>query len=230
MNTASTQASLPDTPKARVVSGIELCLGAFLVLAHNVWRIVPNEVPILTAIAILSLRARTHGWNWSLIGIRRPDSWRRVIVVAVAIAAIRHLLGSFVIDPLTEHWWPPANAPAGANEIRGNPVNALIALAVVWSFAAFGEEISYRGYLMTRAMHIWRDSTFGIVLAVAVSSVLFGFGHYYKGPAGIIDSTCAGLLLAAAYFLARRNLWACVLAHGLIDTVSVFALLFGWAD
>ncbi len=45
---------------------------------------------------------------------------------------------------------------------------------------------------------------------------------------GIVDSGVAGLVLAAAYFLARRNLWAPVLAHGFIDTVAVVSLTFGW--
>jgi len=65
-------------------------------------------------------------------------------------------------------------------------------------------------------------------LATVVSAVLFSDGHYYQGPAGLIDSGIAGLILAAAYLAAGRNLWACILAHGLIDTVGVAALYFGW--
>jgi hypothetical protein len=38
-----------------------------------------------------------------------------------------------------------------ANEITGNVNIALIAFLLVWTFAAFGEEIAYRGYLLTRA-------------------------------------------------------------------------------
>ncbi|MHB0970446.1 MAG: hypothetical protein ACYC7A_19105 [Thermoanaerobaculia bacterium] len=33
-----------------------------------------------------------------------------------------------------------------------------------------------------------------------------------------------------AFLLARRNLWAPVLAHDLIDTVGIVALYFGFAD
>jgi membrane protease YdiL (CAAX protease family) len=35
---------------------------------------------------------------------------------------------------------------------------ALLALVVVWTFAAFGEEIAYRGYLLTRAADTGRRS------------------------------------------------------------------------
>ena len=58
-------------------------------------------------------------------------------------------------------------------------------------------------------------------------SILFGYGHFYKGPAGIIDSGVAGLILGSAYMLAGRNLWASVLAHGFIDTFGVVMLYFG---
>jgi len=48
--------------------------------------------------------------------------------------------------------------------------------------------------------------------------------------AGIADSGVAGLILGAAFLLSGRNLWACILAHGLIDTVGVVAVYFGWAS
>ena len=67
-------------------------------------------------------------------------------------------------------------------------------------------------------------------VGVVLAAILFGFGHYYKGASGIIDSGVAGLILGAAYMLSGRNLWAAVLAHGLIDTVGVVALYFGWAS
>ncbi len=37
-----------------------------------------------------------------------------------------------------------------------------------------------------------------------------------------------GLMLGAAFLLSGRNLWAAVLAHGLIDTFAVLAVYFGW--
>ena len=60
-------------------------------------------------------------------------------------------------------------------------------------------------------------------------SILFGYGHYYKGPSGIIDSGIAGLILGSAYLLGGKNLWICVLAHGFIDTFAVIDAFFGWS-
>ena len=60
-------------------------------------------------------------------------------------------------------------------------------------------------------------------------AVLFGYGHYYKGPAGVVDSADAGLILGAAYLLSGRCLWTTILAHGLHDTIGVYAAAYsGW--
>jgi uncharacterized protein len=65
-------------------------------------------------------------------------------------------------------------------------------------------------------------------VGVVVVSVLFGYGRYYKGPAGVLDSGVAGLILGTAYLLSGRDLWVPILAHGLIDTVGVISVFFGW--
>jgi membrane protease YdiL (CAAX protease family) len=213
-------------PRLRWIAGCEFMLGAFIVIGHNVFRIIPNEVPILVVLGLLSTRLWTGRW-WPP-GFQRPVSWSRTILIAVAAATLRIVLGEFLIDPLTSHFWPPPVAPAGAASVTGNLTNALVALLIVWTFAAFGEEFSYRGYLLPRAAAIGRGSTIAYWAAVVAVSILFGFGHYYKGPAGVVDSGMAGLILGGAYMLSGKNLWAPVLAHGLIDTFGVIVVFFGW--
>jgi membrane protease YdiL (CAAX protease family) len=61
-------------------------------------------------------------------------------------------------------------------------------------------------------------------------SILFSYGHYYKGVSGMIDSGVAGMILGTAYMLAGRNLWACILAHGFIDTFGIIDAFFGWSN
>jgi membrane protease YdiL (CAAX protease family) len=221
-----TATSTDRSPGFRVLSTLELLLGAFIVIGHNVFRVVPNEVPILFVLGLVSIRLRNGGW--SAMGFKRPSSWLRLVLIALAAAALRIVLGDFVIEPLTRRIWPPIVAPAGAETLTGDIKLVLIGLLIVWTFAAFGEEIAYRGYLLTRAAEIGRQTTAAYWVGIVLISVLFGYGHYYKGPAGILDSGVAGLVLGATYMLAGRNLWASILAHGFIDTFAVFALFFGW--
>jgi CAAX protease family protein len=224
----NSQPPRPSSANERMLSALELLLGAFIVIGHNVFHVVPNEVPILFVLGLVSIRWRNGGW--SAMGFKRPPSWVRVILIALAAAALRIILGNLVIEPLAGHFWPPIVAPAGAEAITGNIKAALVALLVVWTFAAFGEEIGYRGYLLTRAADVGGRTTAAYWIGIVLVAVLFGYGHYYKGPAGILDSGVAGLVLGAAYMLSGRNLWTCILAHGLIDTVAVVALFFGWTS
>jgi membrane protease YdiL (CAAX protease family) len=211
---------------SRAVSACELALGAAIVIGHNVFKVVPNEVPILFVLGLLSMRLRDGGW--SAIGFKRPDSWRKLVLIALAAAALRIALGDFVIDEVTSRFWPEPTAPAGVNELAGNWRLALLYLGIVWTFAAFGEEIAYRGYLMQRAADVGGRTMIAWWISVIAIAILFGYGHYYKGPAGILDSGLAGVILGAAFLLSGRNLWACVLAHGFIDTFGIVAVYNGW--
>jgi membrane protease YdiL (CAAX protease family) len=223
----SAQLQLPRlTPLQRGLSLAELAVGSAIVIGHNVYHVIPNEVPILFVLGLLSLRLR--GGSWAATGLKWPASWRRTILFALAAAAVRILLGGLVIEPLTAHFWPPAVAPSGSDEIHGHAIVALQWLLLIWTFAAFGEEISYRGYLLTRAAEVGGRSTAAYWAGNLIVAVLFGFGHYYKGPSGILDSGMAGLILGAAFIWSKRNLWVCILAHGFIDTVGVIAAFMGW--
>jgi hypothetical protein len=119
------------------VSALELLLGAAIVIGHNVFRVLPNEVPILFVLGLASARVRNGGL--AAIGFRRPASWKRIVAIALAAATLRIVLGAVVIDPLTAHFWPPATAPEGIGDVARNPIEALKWLVLVWTFAAFGE-------------------------------------------------------------------------------------------
>src|SRR5438876_6596965 len=171
---------------SRALSAFELLFGAFIVIGHNVFHIVPNEVIILFVFGVASIWLRDG--RWSAMGFKRPASWRRIFVIALAAAVLRILLGQFAIEPMTGFFWLKPVAPALANEITGNVNIALLALLIVWTFAAFGEEIAYRGYLLTRAADIGKRSATAYWIGIVLVSVLFGYGYSYIGSSCVIDS------------------------------------------
>lgn len=227
-DTAGNSSSLSSG--SRALSAAEACLAAIAVIGHNVFHRIPNEVPILVVLAIISLRVRQGRWNWGALGFKRPDSWRRLLVIALCAAALRILIGDFIVEPVAAHFWPSIKPPSGVDEIHGHVSTLLIYLAVVWIFAGLGEEIGYRGYILNKLSDVFGRNRLGDIVAILGSAVLFGFGHYYKGPAGIVDSGIAGGILGVLYLISGRNLWACVIAHGSIDTFGLFADYFGLAN
>src|SRR5579859_1540524 len=48
--------------RARVISAAEVACAAWAVIGHNVLHVLPNEVPILVLLALVSMRWREGGW------------------------------------------------------------------------------------------------------------------------------------------------------------------------
>ncbi len=215
--------------RGRILSLVEFVLGGFIVIGHNVLHILPNEVPILIVIGWISLRLRDGGWKAA--GLTCPSSWWKTVVLAVAAAAVLQLGSELVVGPLASRIWPgPQHVSNTLASAALGWRQALITLLIIWTFAAFGEELSYRGYLLTRAADIFGRSKAAYFLGMILVAVLFGFAHYYKGPAGVLDSTYSAFVLGCAYLLSGRNLWAAILAHGISDTFAVLVLFMGWAN
>ena len=68
------------------------------------------------------------------------------------------------------------------------------------------EEILFRGFL------IWYFDSFGTVVAVILSSILFGTAHMYQGIKGGLKAGFIGLILAVVYIL-TESLWIPILLH-----------------
>ena len=219
----------PLSSRGRWLSLVEFVLGAFIVIGHNVLHILPNEVPILFVLGWISLRLRDGGWKAA--GLVRPKSWWKTVVLAICAAAVLQLGSELVVGPLGHRIWP---APQHVSHVVTSAAlgwkKALISFLIIWTFAAFGEELSYRGYLLTRAAEIFGRSRYAYIIAMILAAVLFGFGHYYKGPAGVLDSTYSGLVLGCAYLFSGRNLWAAILAHGISDSFALVVVFMGWAS
>ena len=215
--------------RARILSLLEFGSGGFIVIGHNVLHILPNEVPILFVLGWISLRLRDGGWKAG--GLTRPESWWKTVALALGAAAVLQLGSELVVGPLASRIWPgPQHVAHTLESAALGGGKALTTLFIIWTFAAFGEELSYRGYLLTSAADIFGRADAAYILAMILVALLFGLGHYYKGPVGVLDSTYSGLVLGGAYLLSGRNLWAAILAHGISDSFAVLVLLMGWAN
>jgi len=76
------------------------------------------------------------------------------------------------------------------------------------------EELLYRGYLIWYLAH-W----LGVAGGAALATVVFGVGHLYQGPRGVVTTALAGGLMAVLY-LASGSLYLGMVAHALADMHS----------
>ncbi len=77
----------------------------------------------------------------------------------------------------------------------------------------------FRAYLMNRIADIVGRTRIGWVIALLVSSFIFGLPHNYEGLAGMINASVIGMLIGTLYLISKRNLWSAIICHGLIDSV-----------
>jgi len=127
-----------------------------------------------------------------------------------------------VFIPLAEHATGQRQDMSDFADLQGNVGMLLLLLALSWSLAAFGEEVAYRGYVLTRVTDVLGRGRVGLVVAIAVSSVLFGLIHTEQGAVGVMLTT----LDAVAFSVLRlrcRTVWAPVLAHGFNNTIGFLA-------
>jgi len=87
--------------------------------------------------------------------------------------------------------------------------------------AALGEELSFRGFLITRLAPVLGN--YGA--AALLSSMAFGLGHLYQGIVGVIFTCLYGLLFAALFYW-RRSIFPCLVAHFLQDALAPWLFHF----
>ncbi len=181
-------------------------------------------VAYVVMLSTVYVALRRQGGNWSHLGVsftfagwRRAGVTFRQAVIVFVCAAIAFAIGAVVMANIV-------GIPEGADfqsyeYLQGNPGMLLLSLAGVYVVSSFGEEVLFRGYLMTRCAEAFGESEFGWRVAVLVSTLVFALIHYDWGIAGMVQTGFMGFVLAVAYLRVKRNLWVNIIAHGFLDTI-----------
>lgn len=175
-------------------------------------------------LVVAHLAAGRLGRRWRDYGFRAPESWGRTLLRAVLTLVAILVASAVVIAPLRALLDLPAADLSALEPIRGDPWAFAGLLAAAWITAALGEELLFRGFLLNEVADLLGGGGTGWAASAVITSVIFGAGHFYQGPGGVLATGVIGLVLAATYVAAGRNLWVPVLGHGLLDTVSLTVL------
>ncbi len=168
---------------------------------------------------LLWLVLRLHRETLRDLGLRfarwRPEAMIGVLMVPVLfisnviVAAIfKYLLPEYYLEknPLTQMIRTPG-------ELALFILSALIA-------GGIKEEVQ-RAFILTR----FRQHLGGAGVGLVVWSLGFGVQHYVQGLQGVVAATLFGFLFGAVY-LARGNIVAPIVAHGLYDTLALLGYWF----
>ena len=187
----------------------------------------PGALAIVTGVMLAWWRLRARGESWTAVGLRRPSGWGRALLAVVIIyfAVIAVVAG--IVRPLANALgWPELDLSAFAG-LPGEPVRLAVILLIVWTTAAVGEELLFRGFLLTRIEKLIASGRAGGFGAVVLQAAIFGCGHFYLGPRGVATAVVVGLIYGLWYILRGRELAPLIQAHGLTDTISMLAIYAG---
>jgi membrane protease YdiL (CAAX protease family) len=202
----------------QILAAVEVAAAAAAVVADL---FVPTLV--LLVMAAISLVVRRRGLG--SLGLHRPAHGWQLTAQMLAFAVGWTILSLTLIIPVANRLTGDRQDMSDFADLEGNLGLLAVLLVASWTLAAFGEELAFRGYLLTRLTDAMGTGRASVAVAVLSSSVLFGLLHTQQGAVGVLLTTLDGVVFAALRFR-LGTVWAPVLAHGFNNTIGFVAFFF----
>jgi membrane protease YdiL (CAAX protease family) len=159
--------------------------------------------------------------RWQDFGFRLGGDARFVSSRAAEFTVLTLVTGFTVIGLATALGYPPSQSSVLTQQPENLSGFLLDIVFGVWIGAAIGEELFFRGLLLTKFAAVFDGSRRALVLAILAQGIWFGAGHVSQGVSGMIMAGTIGVVVGT-YFVTRgrRALIPLMIGHGLVDTVS----------
>jgi len=155
---------------------------------------------------------RKYEGGWASLGLRACSLARAIALVLLGFSIILLVNGAWELVRQRLGW---AGQPDYLPVFGGGARGLVVALLLGGVVAPTAEELFFRGYLYAGLRHRW-----GVVAAVAASSVLFSLAHAVPGVLPPIF--IMGAVFALMYEYAD-SLWPCIALHSAVNTVAFVA-------
>lgn len=186
------------------------------------WSAVPTPAYVALSIFVM-MRIVRSPIGWAGIGFGVPFKPVAHLALGALGAAVAVLVGELA-DPLWGFLFGAGRDLSRFDEAVATLPGLFTLLAFSWTFAAFGEEFSFRGLLMRGLASALGGSRGVLLFAYFLQAIIFGFVHIYQGAAGVAGATLSGLIFGGVVWIARGSLWPAVFAHGLSNTYGIVSL------
>jgi hypothetical protein len=199
---------------------LDTVVGAFVPTAIN-WEkgFVFDAIGKMLLVGVAWGLIRFRGETLADIGLKRPASWMRTVMIGIGFAAI-----VFIAIYLSEKAGFRRDL-SKFKEVQGNLELAVLGVFYASIGAGFYEEFMFRGFLMQGLAMLFGASRAAWLFACVVQGVLFGLAHAYQNPLGIAITGTLGVLMGLLVLASGRNLWPVIIGHGLFDA-SRFVLFY----
>jgi CAAX protease family protein len=199
---------------------LDAVLGAFVQVPTN-WEkgFVFDAISKMLLVAVGCGLVLLRGEKLADIGLKRPESWTRTLIIGAGLAAI-----DFVAMYLSEKAGFRRDL-SKFKEVQGNLELMVFGVSYAFIGAGFYEEFTFRGFLMQGIGHVVCGNRGAWIGACILQGALFGSAHAYQNPLGIAITATLGILMGLLVLASGRNLWPVIIGHGLFDA-SCFVLFY----
>ncbi len=190
-----------------------------IMLVAPLFGFIDRNLTFFFGLGIIFLLLKENKFNWSRFGIGQKIT-RKTITKSITISIVLFTVFSFLIDPLLINWFGDFDL-SSINDIRGNLLGFMILMVIVWVFAAFGEEILFRGYYMKGLAELFGNDNKAWIISAFITSLYFGISHAYQGITGVVSVFLWSFVISLIFNKNRNNLLLLVLIHGIEDTIGI---------
>lgn len=161
--------------------------------------------------------------TWKDLGLTKPDHYLKSLGIAVIIL-IGTVVSIMLFEMLLRDLLFPdisSDAESGSfSDLKGNIPYFFSIIVFVW-IESFLEELQDRGFSLNRFDSLFNKIPLSTVLAVLSQAAIFGFRHSYDFSPRSITTGLIGLVFGTVYVLTGRNLWPLIIAHIILNTMSM---------
>ena len=179
-----------------------------------------------TTLLMATWRMSVRKITWKDLGFRKPDSLLKTVLVTVAILIAIPI--SIIIFQQVQELLPFSLAPDNSSkeavskfgDLKGNWLHFFTIIPFVLIQSAL-EELLDRAFLINWFERAFSSTTFATIMAVILQALIFGFRHSYDISERSITVAIIGLIMGIAYVTSGRNVWALIIAHCILNTISM---------
>lgn len=178
----------------------------------------------LTTLIVASWLMRVRNISWKELGLRKPKSMLKtlgiatIILIAVVISMVvfEIIKDNLPISPDTS----PETAASKFGDLKDN-WGLFFTIMPMVLLESMLEEVLDRGFLLNWIERLFSSTAIATVIAVVLQAAIFGFRHSYDFSARSLTAGIIGLIMGIAYVKFGRNLWPLIIAHCLLNTISM---------
>lgn len=179
-----------------------------------------------STLIIATWRMRVRNISWKDLGLRKPENIKKTLLISIGILIatvlsiiLFHMIKDF-LPFLTEQEVSEGGSSSKFGDLKGNWLFFFTIMPMVL-IESMLEELLDRGFLINWFEKLFSKTSVATILAVLLQAAIFGFRHSNDLSERSITVGLIGLVMGIAYVKFGRNLWPLIIAHCLLNTMSM---------